>query len=152
VTIVAVSDTGPLIHLAEIESLGLLSVCDTVYIPETVYEELQHSGVPDGFADVSYTLVEASIQSDTDQLDPGERAAIAVANSRDAVLLTDDLEARKSASERGIEVHGSIGIIALGYTQGRIEKSEAASLMRSLQSETSLFVTDAVVERGIRLL
>jgi len=32
------------------------------------------------------------------------------------------------------------------------DRDEAASLMRALQRETSLFVTDAVVERGIRML
>jgi predicted nucleic acid-binding protein len=152
VTVVAVSDTGPLIHLAEIESLDLLSVCDRLYVPETVYEELQHGGVPDGLAALSFELVEARTQPETEQLDPGERAAIAVADDRDAVLLTDDLEARQLASEAGIEVHGSIGVIALGYARGHLDKSEASSRMRSLQSESTLFVTDAVVERGIQML
>ena len=151
-TVVAVSDTGPLIHLAEIESLDLLSVCDQLYIPETAYEELQQGSVPDAFADLSYELVEASTQPDTDQLDPGERAAIAVANSRDAILLTDDLAAREAATEAGIEVHGSVGIIALAYARERIDKSDASSRMRSLQRESTLFITDAVVERGIELL
>jgi predicted nucleic acid-binding protein len=56
------------------------------------------------------------------------------------------------ASEAGIEVHGSIGVIALGYARGHLDKSEASSRMRSLQSESTLFVTDAVVERGIQML
>lgn len=85
-------------------------------------------------------------------LDPGESAALTLAMRRDAVLLTDDLEARERADERGVEVHGSIGIIALGYARGRLDREDAASLMRSLQRETSLFVTDAVVERGIEVL
>jgi predicted nucleic acid-binding protein len=57
----------------------------------------------------------------------------------------------KSAKE-GIEVRGSIGVIALGYNRGRLDGDEAASRMRALQRETSLFVTDAVVERGIQML
>ena len=52
----------------------------------------------------------------------------------------------------GVEVHGSIGVIALGYARGLLDREEAASLMRALQRETSLFVTEAVVERGIRML
>ena len=151
-TIVAVSDTGPLIHLAEIGSLDLLSVCEQLYIPRTVAEELQRGGVPDELAELSYELVEADEHQQTDRLDPGERAAIAVAHDRDAVLLTDDLAARELASEMELEVHGSIGIIAVGYARGRLDKPEAASRMRALQSETTLFVTDAVVERGIQLL
>jgi predicted nucleic acid-binding protein len=98
-------------------------------------------------------VVDADIDTITvDDLDPGESAALATARERDAVLLTDDLAARKRATGRGIEVHGSIGIIALGHSRGHLTANEAASRMRALQRETSLFVTDAVVERGFRML
>jgi len=36
VTLAAVSDAGPLIHIAEIGSLELLSTFDTPLVPETV--------------------------------------------------------------------------------------------------------------------
>ena len=52
----------------------------------------------------------------------------------------------------GVEVHGSIGVIALGYGRGLLDRNEAASRMRALQRETSLFVTEAVVERGVQML
>jgi predicted nucleic acid-binding protein len=153
VTLTAVSDAGPLIHLAEIDSLELLSTFDTLLVPETVYKEVDAGGVPDGLADLSYELVEADeSRIGAEELDAGERAAIAVAEERGAVLLTDDLAAREAASEAGVEVHGSVGVIALGYVRELLDRDEAASLMRALQRETSLFVTEAVVERGIRML
>ena len=68
------------------------------------------------------------------------------------ILLTDDLAARKVASDAGVEVHGSLGVIVLGYGRGLLDRGEAASRMRALQRETSLFVTEAVMERGIRML
>lgn len=152
-TLAAVSDAGPLIHLAEIDSLELLSAFDTLLIPETVYEELERGGVPDGISDLPYELVEADENRvEFEELDAGERAALAVTKERTVVLLTDDLAAREIAAENDIEVHGSIGVIALGYTRGLIERDEAASCMRALQRETSLFVTEAVVEQGIQLL
>ena len=152
-TLAAVSDAGPLIHLAEIDSLELLSAFDTLLIPETVYEEIEKGGVPDGMADLSYELVEADeSRVETEELDAGERAAIAVAEERGVVLLTDDFAAREAAFDAGVEVRGSIGIIALGYGRGLLDRDEAASRMRALQRETSLFVTEAVVERGIRML
>ena len=55
-----------------------------------------------------------------DELDIGEHHAIAIAEERGLILLTDDLAARKAAIERGIEVHGSIGVIAFGFAQGNI--------------------------------
>lgn len=152
-TLVAVADAGPIIHLAEIDALELLSLADTLYVPERVYDELEAGSVPNGLAAVEHTTVSAEPDSiDAGDLDPGETAALAVALERDAVLLTDDLAAREHASEVGIEVHGSIGVIALGYARDALDRDEAVSMMRSLQHATSLFVSDAVVERGIELL
>ncbi|MFQ3318319.1 MAG: putative nucleic acid-binding protein [Natronomonas sp.] len=148
-TFATVSDAGPLIHLAEIDSLELLSAFDTLLIPETVYEEVEMGGIPDGLSDLSSQLIEADEKRiESKELDPGERAALAAAKEREVVLLTDDLAARETASDTGVEVHGSIGVIALGYGRGLLDRNEAASLMRALQRETSLFVTEAVVERG----
>jgi len=153
VTLAAVSDAGPLIHLAEIDSLELLAPFDTLLVPETVYKEVDTGGVPDGLADLSYDLVETDeSRVGTEELDAGERAAIAVAEERGVVLLTDDLAAREAASDAGVEVHGSIGVIALGHARRSLDRDEAASLMRALQRETSLFVTEAVVEHGIQML
>ena len=152
-TLAVISDAGPLIHLAEIDSLALLATFDTLLVPETVYEEVDVGGVPDGLADLSYERVAADeSRIGAEELDAGERAAIAVAEERGVVLLTDDLAAREAASDADVEVHGSIGVIALGYDRGLLDRDEAASRMRALQRETSLFVTEAVVERGIRML
>lgn len=154
-TIVAVADTGPLIHLAEIDSLALLSLIDQLYVPRIVFDELEAGGIPAGFSALEYTAVDADTAStDTPdhELDPDETAALAVAVDRDATLLTDDLAARKRATARGVDVHGSIGLIALGYSRGSLDRDHAASRMRALQRETSLFVSDAVVERGIEML
>ena len=141
------------IHLAEIDSLELLSTFDTLLVPEAVYKELEAGGVPEGLTDLSYERVETDeSRVGTEELDAGERAAIAVAVERGVVLLTDDLAAREAASDAGVEVHGSIGVVALGYGRGSLDRDEAASRMRALQRETSLFVTEAVVERGIRML
>ena len=149
----AVSDAGPLIHLAEIDSLELLTTFDTLLVSEMVYKEVDAGGVSDGLSDLSYELVEANeSRVETEELDAGERAAIAVAEERGVVLLRDDLAARDAASDTGVEVRGSIGIIALGYGRGLLDRHGAASRMRTLQRETGLFVTEAVVERGIQML
>jgi predicted nucleic acid-binding protein len=83
---------------------------------------------------------------------PGNAPRLRSLKSGGVVLLTDNLAAREAASDAGVEVHGSIGVIALGYGCGVIDRDEAASRMRALQRERSLFVTEAVVERGIQML
>lgn len=150
--IVAVADTGPLIHLDEIGALELLSVVDKLLIPQTVYEELNVGTVPPVLNTMEYEIVDPDGTEPDVDLDPGETAALAVASNRTAVLLTDDLEARDTAEVLDIEVHGSIGVIVLAYTRGKLTKLKAIEVMRALQTETSLFITDAVVERGIALL
>ena len=118
-TLAAVSDAGPLIHLAKIDSLELLSAFDTLLIPETVYEEIERGGVSDGLSDLSYELVEADEEKvESEELDAGERAALTITKERAVVLLTDDLAAREAAADAGVEAHGSIGVIALGYGRG----------------------------------
>jgi len=77
VTLVAVSDAGPLIHLAEIDSIELFTTFDTRLIPETVYKEIEAGGVPDGLSDLSYELVKADeSQAGAQELDAREGAAI----------------------------------------------------------------------------
>lgn len=152
-TVVAVADAGPLIHLAEIDALALFSAFEELYVPETVYDELQSGGVPSGMKSLPYERVPSEVSAATDtELDAGETAALAVALEREAILLTDDLEARDAAKDANVEVHGSLGVIALAYSTGRLEKTDAMNQMRALQRETSLFITDAVVERGIDML
>ena len=46
--ILAVVDTGPIIHLDEIDVLGTLSVVDRLLLPQIVYEELEAGPVPPG--------------------------------------------------------------------------------------------------------
>ena len=137
----------------EVHGLSLLSTIDDLPVPKTVHDELDIGGVPNELDDLKYALVDVTLdERETDRLDPDETAALAVAAERDAVLLTDDLAAREAAAEASVEVHGSIGVIALGHARRCLDHDEAAALMRALQRETSLFVADAVIERGIEML
>ncbi|MFW6436555.1 MAG: nucleic acid-binding protein [Halococcoides sp.] len=149
---VAVADAGPLIHLGEIGALDLLETFDDCLVPETVVEEVERGGAPPGLDELRIDRVTAPSSDRFDGLDPGERAALTVSDAQNAVVLTDDLEAREAAQSIDIEVRGSIGVIALGYTRGLIDRDEAVTLMRALHRDASLFVSESVVEQGIALL
>jgi predicted nucleic acid-binding protein len=127
VSLAAVADAGPLIHLTAIDELSLLSAVDRLYVPEIVRAEVEVGGLPDGFSELEYDLVTGNVDPAGGELDPGETAALAVAEERDAVLLTDDLAARETATDAGIEVHGSIGVIALTHARGLLDRDEAAA-------------------------
>lgn len=146
-----VTDSGPIIHLSEVNSLSLLNIFKNIIIPKVVYTEVEIGGIPAELKEINYKKAEADVQRPV-ELDIGEEAAIKIARERDSILLTDDMEARDEAKDRGIKVHGSVGVIALGYTTGQISLEEAKKRMRKLQEESNLFVTDAIIEQGINKL
>lgn len=150
---IAVVDAGPIIHLAQVDALDLLSMFERVLVPRTVYFELADEGLRSQLETVGCELVDVSVDESLASLDSGETAAITLAMEvGDAVLLTDDLDARDAAIRRDIEVHGSIGVIAVAYSRGIRDRTEAENAMRSLHRDASLFVAEAVVERGLELL
>jgi hypothetical protein len=86
VTVVAVSDTGPLIHLGEIHSLELLDAFDRLYVPETVYDELERGGVPDDLEKLSFDRLEPDeLQPETTELDPGSSTRVVIGASNESV-------------------------------------------------------------------
>jgi predicted nucleic acid-binding protein len=122
-----------------------------VIIPQTVYEELKLGGLPEELEQVNYTE-DAPEKSVSGELDPGEAAAISIAEEENGILLTDDLAAREEAENRGIPVHGSIGIIAQGHLHGDLPLDAAIDKMLGLQEKSSLFVTDAIIEHATQQL
>jgi predicted nucleic acid-binding protein len=137
-----------------IGSLHLLSVFERVVLPEAAYEEISVGGIPRDIEKLEYELVETDGEGSFSDLDRGESAALSVAQELDdgVVFLTDDLEAREKAKELGIEVHGSVGVVVLGFRKTELEFEEATSKIRGLAEETEMFITDAIVEEGIRVL
>jgi len=104
-----VADAGPLIHLEQADALSLLELTGEVLVPKTVLDELEDG--PTDVSELQITVEQIDIDTDSTylRLDPGETAALAVCSDRDAILLTDDMDARNTANEEGIEVHGSVG-------------------------------------------
>lgn len=58
-------------------------------------------------------------------LDLGEAQALAVAETVDGMVVTDDGDARTVANERGIEVTGSIGLLVRSVERGRLPEETA---------------------------
>jgi predicted nucleic acid-binding protein len=115
-----VSDAGPLHYLSllgHVDKLPVLYV--SVAIPESVASELSHPNTP--------TLVRALLENlptwltvhsvlttaiGLDALGRGERDAIQLAGEvRADLLLCDDLQARKLAAQRNMNVVGTLGIL-----------------------------------------
>lgn len=127
-----VSDAGPLIALARIGETELLpSVYGDVIIPRAVQEEIRK---PDRkwpgtvlFANVDWLRTEPVSEQSTlrllrDNLDAGEREAIALALERGAdVLLIDEALGRRVADSHGLTIIGTLGVLLLAKEEDLIE-------------------------------
>ena len=128
-----VADTGPLIALARVEQLDLLTRLYTrVVIPPAVRGELAIESERSGAAVLAAALkanrivvqsaLEPNVIAELAQLlDPGEAEAIALAEQQAArFLLIDDGKGRGIARQRGIPVVGVAGVLLAAKSQGAL--------------------------------
>ncbi len=156
----AVSDTGPLIHLSQIGRLDSLRIVDRLLIPPEVEDEFKKRGVPRkldslDMIDVKRIKGEQANSAGTLArkygLDLGEAEAIVLAKRENiSLFFTDDLDARRTARMRGLEPHGSIGILLRAYRDEILSEEETVASVRNLYSDSSLYLTSDLVERAIK--
>lgn len=65
-----------------------------------------------------------------ESLDPGESQALAVAETTEGVLVTDDGDARAIATERGVDVTGSIGLLVRFVERGDLSVDTADGYLK----------------------
>jgi len=150
----AVSNTGPIIHLNEINFLEVFKIFDNILIPNEVKNELTKYDVLfkefmvvsliAKFKDVAEILVNKF------SLDLGEAQAIALAlQEKVDYFLTDDLDARIVAKSHSIETHGTMGVILRAFREGIIDKKTTIQKIKELYTESSLFVTKVLIDHVI---
>lgn len=153
-----VSDTGPLLHLHEVDALDLLGTAGEVLIPPAVHGELQrltHLVSPDWLhqRDLDRSgLEEAAAWQDAGFLDPGEAEALSLARTLEVDwFLTDDTAARVVGQSLGLEVHGSLGIILWAAGVSKISGKRAHEILEALFS-SSLWVSARLREEARSVL
>ena len=157
-----VCDTGPLLHLTEIDRLDLLIIAGQVLIPPAVVREMDVH-VPDwGVRKPDWVRVTALEMDPADQasawhstgiLHSGEAESIALARQANCDwYLTDDAAARLFASSLGIEVHGTLGVVLWAAVTGVVDKPETAALLDRLVTKSSLWVSPRVLAEAVSAL
>jgi predicted nucleic acid-binding protein len=119
---VVIADTSPLNYLLLIGEIAILpSLYSRVFIPPEVLAELSDTDAPaevlrwarshPAWLQVRQVRIEHEDLA-LSQLDPGERAAILLAQREtDELLLIDDAAGRSEATRRGIPSTGTLGIL-----------------------------------------
>lgn len=128
---IAVSNSTPLIALSKIGRLDLLrDYFDEVLIPEEVYDEVvRRGGNLAGAAEVAscnWIKVEnvmnrVAVETLSITLDKGEAEAIILAKEKNALLIIDDGDGRKTAELLGLKITGTVGILLLASQDGKLD-------------------------------
>jgi len=146
---VAVSNSGPLIHLTIIGLLELVfKLYDVILIPQSVYNEMVVKGKEEGHSDaiileqaiinekIKVEKVKADTQKiSTSKLHQGEINTILLAlQSEVEIILLDDEEARIFARKLKIKVKGTLGILIELFKQKFLELEEALKYLKKINA------------------
>lgn len=149
-----VSDSSPLIYLTRLRQFPLLQLLhDAVYVPQAVWEEVAVRGqgfpeaaalrgaVSDGWIQIKQPSTAAlSLGPEASQLGQADIDSILLARELNAVLLTDDTEARLLAEKVAVKVSGTIGLLIRAKTGGHI--TQLRVLLDELRSNTNFRMSD----------
>jgi predicted nucleic acid-binding protein len=135
---IVISDTSPLHYLVLIQAESVLpKLYGRVLIPEQVLLELQHEQTPaqvrlwmealPDWLEVHPVVLHAV----PEHLQAGELAAVALAKATSAdLLLVDDLDARRYATQEGVSITGTLGVLRDAARKHLIDIHEALAELR----------------------
>lgn len=141
-------DTTVLSNFASSESVGSISA--TIEQPATVpavrdeltagiehghsYLETALSELGNGITVLGRVPDDEPLLTLRERLDPGEAEALATAIVRDGSLASDDLAAREVATDCGVQVTGSVGILVLGIRRDAFSVETANEWLETWRS------------------
>jgi uncharacterized protein len=159
---VVVADAGPLIALARLHLLSVLSsLYKTVVVPSVVWQEVTGSGQfeetpallqahQSGWLKVESSESAAALDPSSAlwMVDAGERAALELALARqslggESLLIVDDAAARACARRLKLSFVGTLGVLLRAKQRGLI--LEVVPQAQKLQS-SGYFLSDALIE------
>lgn len=139
---IAVSNSTPLIALSKINRLTLLrDFFQEIYIPEEVYDEVVRRGKDLAGAEevkssdwIKVENVENRVAVDalSISLDKGEAEAIVLAKKKDALLIIDDGDGRRTAKLLGLKITGTIGILLLASQDDKLDLKKSLDDLKSV--------------------
>lgn len=156
-TKIVVSNTTPLIALAWLRRLDLLPALFTaVHIPEAVRDEIRKKPLAAGIGELegaNWLTVRPvtnliAVELLLDQLDVGESQAIVLAHElRADLLLMDERRGRRRASQTGITVVGTLGILIDARQRGLTGPIRP---MLDLLRKLPFYMSDALHSEALR--
>jgi predicted nucleic acid-binding protein len=156
---IIVADAGPLLHLHWVGAASWALPPSPIDVVDTVWREVA-SYASEALDDARLRRVASPAERSPEitalALDDGEAAAIGYAldaeRRRDALLLCDELRARRACKRLALPVVGSIGLVVEAHRAGRASKALARSTLSALPARGRLHVSPALVRTAIDAL
>jgi len=155
----AVSDTGPIVHLFEVGQLKALRIVRRLLVPPEVGRELRRGRCAVELGHLDWVQERSLPGRAMDRaagiarrwgLELGEAETIALSLELGVRLIfTDDLEARAAAKGYGLEPHGSVGILLRAFREDILATEEVIGALGGLHSKSSLYITSDLVKRAV---
>src|SRR2546421_2347182 len=154
---VVIADSSPLNYLTLIGSVDVLHrLYGVVIVPQQVISELIDPAAPHDVRTWASKLphwidVREAVISDDDMmhLDPGERAAIFLAQSEPgALLLIDETAGRIEASRRGIRNSGTLGVLRAAALKEYVDLPTALARLLETNFRVSIELVSALLADG----
>jgi predicted nucleic acid-binding protein len=158
---IVVADSGPLHYLILLEHTELLRrFYGQVVVPESVASGLSATGAPavvrewitkpPTWVDVRSVPPDA-VSMISDDLDLGERAAIALAEAMRAdLLLIDEAAGRAEAKRRQLRVTGTLGVLSSGAEQGLVNVPDLLERLKATSFYLDEALLSAVFDRWLK--
>ncbi len=148
---IVVCDTSPINYLLLIGQIDLLNrLFGQIIIPDLVRDEMLDPSAPLILQEwivkpPNWLKIQAVpvIDETLSTLDPGEQAAISLAQALPAdLLIIDERLGRKIACERGLSIIGTLGILDDAANQGLIDLKETLAQLK----ETNFRVSRKIIQ------
>lgn len=152
----AIADTGPILHLSEIDRLDALNVFTRITMPRLVLDELEKHNVSRGHLDnETFELLIADVPESKWQpltqmlgqpiLHVADAQVFAIAQESDFAIpvLTDDLALRRRLDSAKATSVGTIGILVRAYKQSLLKRQELDSSVEALFTISTLHASRA---------
>jgi len=158
---IVVADSGPLHYLILLKHTELLRrFYGQVLVPEPVASELSAASAPAVVRDwitkpppwiEVHPVPPDAVSTITGDLDLGERAAIALAETMRAdLLLIDEAAGRAEAKRRHLRVTGTLGVLRVGAEQGLVNVPELLERLKATSFYLDETLLNAVFGRWLK--
>ncbi len=152
----AITDTGPMLHLHEIDHLETLGIFNHLTIPDLVAKELRTFGLDPshlGVTGLNTTILTVEKKQWSPVISEASRPTIHPADAQVFILaqsnqfqksvLTDDLALRRRLESKGATVVGSVGVLVRAYTTDLLKRDELENTVEALFTTSTLHMSPA---------